>query len=74
MVKIVVDGTEYETEGLSDNGKAQLASLQFLDTQMQRLRNEISIYQTARQAYGVSLKAELEKSTEQGESSPTETA
>lgn len=74
MVKIVVDGAEYETEDLSDNGKAQLASLQFLDVQMQRLRNDISIYQTARQAYGASLKAELEKSTEQGEGSPTETA
>ena len=68
MVKIIVDGTEYETEGLSDNGKAQLASLQFLEVQMQRLKNELSVYQTARQAYGTALKAELEKPAEEGES------
>ena len=68
MVKITVDGTEYETEGLSDNGKAQLASLQFLEVQMQQLNNEISVYQTARQAYGTALKAELEKPAEEGES------
>ncbi len=60
MVKITVDGTEYETEGLSTNGKAQLASLQFLEVQMQRLKNEISVYQTARQAYAAALKAHLD--------------
>jgi hypothetical protein len=60
MSKINVDGIEYETKKLTDNGKAQLASLQFLSVQMQRLRNEISIYQTARVAYTIALKAELE--------------
>jgi hypothetical protein len=64
MVKIIIDGTEYETEGLSTNGKAQLASLQFLEVQMQKLNNELSVYQTARQAYGTALKAELEKAAE----------
>jgi len=61
MPKITVDGTEYDTEGLSDNGKAQLASLQFLEVQMQKLKNEIAVYQTARKAYGTALKAEMDK-------------
>lgn len=61
MAKITVDGTEYETDGLSDNGKAQLASLQFLEVQMQKLKSEIAVYQTARKAYGKALKAEVEK-------------
>ena len=61
MPKITVDGTEYDTEGLSDNGKAQLASLQFLEVQMQKLKNEIAVYQTARKAYGAALKAEMDK-------------
>ena len=61
MAKITVDGTEYETDGLSDNGKAQLASLQFLEVQMRKLKNEIAVYQTARKAYGKALKAEVEK-------------
>lgn len=60
MAKITVDGTEYETEGLSDNGKAQLASLQFLEVQMQKLKNEIAVYQTARRAYALALKKQLE--------------
>jgi hypothetical protein len=59
MTKITIDGAEYNTEGLSDNGKAQLASLQFLEVQMQKLKNEIAVYQTARAAYAAALKAEL---------------
>ena len=61
MPKITVDGVEYNSEDLSDNGKAQLASLQFLDVQLAQLKNEISVYQTAKSAYLSALKAELEK-------------
>ena len=31
MPKISIDGIEYNSEDLTDNGKAQLASLQFLE-------------------------------------------
>lgn len=61
MPKIKVGELEYNTEDLSDNGKAQLASLQFLEVQMQKLQNEIAVYQTARNGYVAALKAELEK-------------
>ena len=61
MPKITVDGIEYNTEDLSDNGKAQLASLQFLEVQMNKLQNEIAVFQTAKAAYIAALKAELEK-------------
>jgi hypothetical protein len=61
MPKIKVGELEYNTEDLSDNGKAQLASLQFLEVQMQKLQNEIAVYQTARIGYVAALKAELEK-------------
>ena len=57
MPKITVDGIDYNTEDLSDNGKAQLASLQFLEVQMAKLNNEVAVYQTARNAYVVALKA-----------------
>ena len=60
MPKITVDGIEYNTEDLSDNGKAQLASLQFLEVQMKKIKAEIAIYQTARGAYVSALKTELE--------------
>ena len=44
---------------VEDNGKAQLASLQFLEGQMLKLQNEIAVYQTARAAYAAKLKSEL---------------
>lgn len=61
MPKITVDGIDYNTEDLSDNGKAQLASLQFLDVQLNKIQGEIAVYQTARNSYVAALKAELEK-------------
>ena len=60
MPKVTVDGIEYNTEDLSENGKAQLASLQFLEVQMKKLKGEIAVYQTARNSYVTALKAELE--------------
>ena len=59
MPKITVDEIEYNTEDLTENGKAQLASLQFLEVQMGKLKSEIAIYQTARNTYVAALKAEL---------------
>ena len=61
MPKITVDGMDYNTEELTDNGKAQLASLQFLEVQIRKLQNDISVFQTARNSYIAALKAELEK-------------
>ena len=60
MPKITVEGIEYNTEDLTENGKAQLASLQFLEVQMNKLKNEIAVYQTARATYVATLKSELE--------------
>ena len=61
MPKITVEGIDYNTEDLSENGKSQLASLQFLEVQMNKLKSEIAVYQTARNSYVMALKAELEK-------------
>lgn len=60
MPKIIVDEIEYNTEDLTENGKAQLASLQFLEVQMNKIKSEIAVYQTARNSYMAILKAELE--------------
>ena len=60
MPKITVDNIEYNTEDLSDNGKAQLASLQFLEVQMNKIRSEIAVYQTARNSYLAALNEELD--------------
>lgn len=61
MPKITVDDIEYNTEDLTENGKAQLASLQFLEVQMKKLKSEIAVYTTARNSYISALKEQLEK-------------
>ena len=61
MVKIKIDDVEYETDDMSDNAKAQVASLQFNEAHMNRLRNELAIADTAKIAYVNALKIELDK-------------
>lgn len=67
MAKVTIDGTEYETETLSDNGKAQVASLQFLQAHMQQLRNEIAVLETAKRSYQNALKTELNNAAPESE-------
>ena len=43
MVKITINDVEYETDDMSDNAKAQVASLQFNEAHMNRLKNELAI-------------------------------
>ena len=62
MPKITIDNVEYDTEDMSDKAKAQVASLQFNEAHMHRLRNELAIADTARMAYSAALKKELESS------------
>jgi hypothetical protein len=62
MPNFTLDGIHYKTEDLSEDGKAQLASLQFLEFQMRKIKDEIAVYNTAKAIYIAGLKAELEKS------------
>ena len=62
MAKIKIDDIEYDTDDMSDNAKAQVASLQFNEAHMNRLRNELAIADTAKIAYVNALKRELESS------------
>lgn len=61
MPKIKIDNIEYNTEDLTENGKAQLASLQFLEGQINKIRQEMAVYQTAQSTYLQALKLEIEK-------------
>jgi hypothetical protein len=63
MPKFTVDGIDYNTEDLSENAKTQLSSLQFLEFQMRKIKDEITVYNTAKASYIAGLKAELEKSS-----------
>ena len=60
MAKIKLDDVEYDTDDMTDNAKAQLASLQFNEAHINRLKNELAIADTAKIAYVNALKRELE--------------
>lgn len=59
MAKITIDNTEYEFDSLSDEAKAQLSSLQFVDAEMERLKAQMAVLQTARMSYSRALKEAL---------------
>ncbi len=59
--KITIDEIEYNLKDLSDNAKAQLSNIQFVDAQLQQLNNEWAVSDTARIGYTNALKAELAK-------------
>ena len=61
MPKIKIDEIEYNTEDLSANGILQLRSLQFVESQLEKTKNEIFAYQSARQVYVNELKIEIKK-------------
>ena len=64
--KITVDDIEYNLSDLSDNARAQLANIQFVDAQIQHLNNEWAVADTARIGYTAALKAELAKIGDDG--------
>jgi|TARA_R100000501_G_scaffold11509_1_gene21955 hypothetical protein len=57
--KINIDGKEYLIEELSDEAKAQLGNLNFVDQKIAGLQQEIAIMQTARNAYARALASAL---------------
>ena len=55
MSIIKIDDKDYDTETLSEEAKAQLAGIQFVDQELQRLNAQAAILQTARVAYAKAL-------------------
>ena len=63
MAKITIDGTEYDYDDLSDEVKAQLASIRFVDSEIQRIQLKLAALQTARNAYGRAVQDVLGKNS-----------
>jgi hypothetical protein len=59
MAMIKIDGKDYDTDNLSDQSKAQLVNLRFVDTELNRLQAQMAVLQTARQVYVRALKEAL---------------
>ena len=61
MTQITVDNNSYDLDSLSNESKAQLGSLQFVDSEIARLQAQLAAMQTAQIGYANALKAELAK-------------
>jgi hypothetical protein len=59
MATLTINGKDYDLDGISEIAKAQLASLQFADAEIQRLNAKLAVFNTARNAYLKDLLAEL---------------
>ena len=60
MPQVTIDGKEYDFDSLKDTAKAQVVSLQFVDSELKKLESQIAVYKTAQMGYLSSLKKELE--------------
>lgn len=56
---ITIDGTEYNLTDLTENARSQVGNLRVTDSEIEKLQQQLAIYQTARTAYANALKAEL---------------
>jgi hypothetical protein len=59
MPLITIDNKQYDLASLSDEAKSQLASIQFVDSELARLQAKAAALQTARIAYSKALQAAL---------------
>lgn len=59
MTTVSIDHQDYDFESLSENAKAQLASLQFVEQELVRLQAKMAALQTARNAYAQALRSML---------------
>ena len=59
MAILKIDNKEYDLDTLSEECKAQLASIQFVEQELARLQAKTAALQTAKNAYLQALKASL---------------
>ncbi len=59
MTTLKIDNKEYDLDTLSDECKAQLASIQFVEQELARLQAQAAALQTAKNAYLQVLKSSL---------------
>ena len=56
---ITIDGKKYQLDSLSQAARDTIASLQFVEEQIQQKQNEWAIADTARMAYAAALKRDV---------------
>lgn len=71
MPTITIDNHAYDLDTLSPEARAQLTSLQFVDSELARLQAQAAVLQTARVAYSKALQAALPSILKQAQASET---
>ena len=59
--QVTIDGTEYNIAELSENARRQLINLRVTDQEIEKLKQQLAIFQTARTAYAQALSGDLPK-------------
>jgi len=54
-----INDKEYDLNDLSDTAKSQIVNIQVVDGEIARLKQQLAIMQTARNAYGKALDGEI---------------
>ena len=60
MPKITIDGVEFNSEDLSENGKLQLDSLSYVDKEIKKLQTELSIIKNSKLLYSRELQRSID--------------
>ena len=60
MPTIKIDDVEYDSDNLSETAKAQVVSLQFCQAEINKIKSQLAVYQTAAAGYTSALKSELD--------------
>ncbi|HCW93499.1 MAG TPA: hypothetical protein DHM44_07435 [Flexistipes sinusarabici] len=64
MAKIRIEGKEYDTENLPQEAVNYANSIAFVDSELQRLDNQVKVYSASRRYYVQELKNIVEKTEE----------
>lgn len=56
---ITINGKKYDADKLSEAARNQVANLRVTDQEIERVQQQLAIYQTARAAYAQALSREL---------------
>jgi len=61
MAYVTIDGRDFDLDKLGEEARQQAQNISVVDEEMRRLQLQLTIYQTARNAYAAALQAALPK-------------
>ena len=64
MAMIKIDGKEFDFDSLPEDTKKQFQSLQFVDSEINRMNAQIAVFKTARIAYAKALNQSIQPPTD----------